>query len=116
MMRKNVKVFCMAMMIGLVFGFFSSGWAEEAVQKININTATVQQLMDLKGVGEALAQRIVEYRTQNGPFASVNDLEKVNGIGPKILSDNAAVVTVGDNDSSAKKSKLTTSDKPTKAN
>jgi competence ComEA-like helix-hairpin-helix protein len=116
MMRKKAKIFCISLMIGLVCGLFSSGWAEDVIQKININTATVQQLMDLKGVGEVLAQRIVEYRTQNGPFASVNDLEKVNGIGPKILSDNATVVTVGDNDSSAKKTKLTTSDKTTKAN
>jgi competence ComEA-like helix-hairpin-helix protein len=115
-MRNNVRIFCMAMIIGLVYGLFSSVCAEDATQKININTANAAQLMDLKGVGEVLAQRIVEYRAQKGPFTSVNDLENVNGIGPKIISENANVITVGENESSAKKVKGVTLDKSTKAN
>ena len=52
---------------------------------LNINTATVGQLETLDGIGQVLAQRIVDYRNANGPFASVDDLLEVNGIGPGIL-------------------------------
>lgn len=52
---------------------------------INVNTASQQELESLPGIGEILAQRIVEYRTQNGPFRSPEDLLKVKGIGPKKL-------------------------------
>jgi len=51
--------------------------------KININTASVQELCKISGVGEALAQRIVNYRLQNGKFESVEDLKNVTGIGDK---------------------------------
>ena len=50
---------------------------------LNINTAG--QLETLDGIGQVLAQRIVDYRNANGPFASVDDLLEVNGIGPGIL-------------------------------
>lgn len=53
--------------------------------KIDINTATQQQLMLLPGVGETIAKRIIEYRTENGEFAAVEDLLMVNGIGEKKL-------------------------------
>ena len=53
--------------------------------KVNINTATVEELAQLKGIGEAKAKAIVEYREANGPFAQVEDLTKVKGIGDKIL-------------------------------
>ena len=114
-MKRVVNIFALVMVFGFVCGFFSNAWSEDATQKININTATAEQLMDLKGVGEVLAQRIVEHRTQNGPFATIDDLLNVNGIGPKILSDNAGVITVGENDPS-KKSKGASLDKTTKAN
>jgi competence protein ComEA len=115
-MKRTMKIFALVMFVGIICGFFSGSWAEDATQKININTASAEQLMDLKGVGEVLAQRIVEHRTQNGPFASAEDLSNVNGIGPKILSDNAGVISVGEIDPSAKKTKGATSDKATKTN
>ena len=49
--------------------------------KININTATVSQLQLLPEIGEVLAQSIIEYREENGPFNTIDDLLKVNGIG-----------------------------------
>lgn len=56
-----------------------------AFAKVNINTATVEELSRLKGIGESKAQAIVDYREANGEFASVDDLVKVKGIGEKTL-------------------------------
>ena len=51
--------------------------------KINLNSATVEQLDELPGVGESTASAIVEDRESNGPFSSVEDLMRVSGIGEK---------------------------------
>lgn len=53
---------------------------------VNINTANATQLTQLPGVGPAIAQKIIDYRTSNGPFASVDDLTKVPGIGAAKLA------------------------------
>ena len=52
---------------------------------VNINTATKEELTSLKGIGEKRAQEIINYRTKNGPFKSVDELEKVPGIGPGLM-------------------------------
>ena len=51
--------------------------------KININTADIQQLTLLPGIGETIAERIVAYRSENGGFTTIEDLMKVSGIGEK---------------------------------
>lgn len=61
---------------------------------MNINTASATELEDLSGIGEVLAATIVEYRTQNGPFASVDDLLDVSGIGPATLDEIRDQITV----------------------
>jgi competence protein ComEA len=51
-------------------------------QTLDVNTASAEELVQLPGVGPSLAQRIVDYRLQNGPFQTVDDLQNVPGIGP----------------------------------
>lgn len=62
---------------------------------LNINTATSEQLQELPGIGPALAQRIVAYRTANGPFSAPEELMNVSGIGAKRLEAIADLITTG---------------------
>ena len=65
----------------------SSGGSQSlpAPSSVNVNTATLAQLETLPGIGPVIAGRIIEYRTANGLFRSINQLETVKGIGPKTL-------------------------------
>jgi len=57
--------------------------APAAKAAVNLNTATIDQLEELPGVGPATAQRILDYRQKNGSFKKVEDLMNVKGIGEK---------------------------------
>jgi competence protein ComEA len=65
-----------------------------AAAPIDLNTATLQQLDTLPGVGPVLAQRIVDWRSEHGRFDSVDQLQEVSGIGPSRLADLRSLVTV----------------------
>ncbi len=62
--------------------------------KININTASKELLMEINGIGESLATRIIEYRTQNGPFESIEEIVNVSGIGQKKLENMRDMICV----------------------
>ena len=61
---------------------------------VNVNTASPDELETLPGIGEVIAQRIVDHRTENGPFVTVDDLLDVSGIGEATLEDIRDLVTV----------------------
>lgn len=75
---KVIKTVCLTVLL-VVSG--------HALAKVNINTATVEELSRLKGIGEEKAKAIVAYRDEHGAFAKVEDIVLVKGIGEKILKD-----------------------------
>ena len=62
--------------------------------KININTATLDELDALPGIGPAIAQRIIDYRTQNGDFKKIDDIKNVRGIGDALFEQIKDLVTL----------------------
>ncbi len=70
-------------------------WANEGLQgTVNLNTASVEQLIQLPGIGQKKAEAIVAYR-QAHPFKDVSELLEVKGIGPKLLEKLQPSITVG---------------------
>ena len=83
------------MVTAIVIGMNPVAFAnDEVVKKININTATVEELQELKGIGPKIAEKIIEYREENGNFEKIEDIQKVKGIGPKKFEKNQDVLTV----------------------
>jgi competence protein ComEA len=66
-------------------GLGAAGSAAAAAAKPTLGTATIDQLDEIDGIGPTLAERIVEYRTENGGFSSLDELGEVEGIGEKRL-------------------------------
>lgn len=79
--------------LALCLVFFVVG---SAFAGLNINTADKEQLQQLTGIGPVTAAAIVEYREQNGDFASIDELTEVRGIGPATLENLRDIITVGD--------------------
>lgn len=63
--------------------------------RININTASAEELETLPGIGPTTAQKIVEYRLQHGPFRTIQDIQNVPGIGPATFAKIQDYITVG---------------------
>jgi len=77
-MKKILLSACL--FIGCLLG---SLWASDIPGKVDINTASVAELDTLPGIGPAIAARIIDFRTRNGPFRRSEDLLNVRGIGEK---------------------------------
>src|SRR5258708_4151171 len=77
-------------LVALVALFFSA----LALAAVNINNATREELDALKGIGPVKAQAIIDYRNQNGPFKSIDDIKKVKGIGDKTFDEIKGDITL----------------------
>jgi len=95
-MRKSLHIFTLAIILlsvsAVAMAAETSGSAPSGV--VNINTADASQLSLLPRIGEKAAQRIIEYRTEHGPFKKATDLMQVKGIGAKTFEGLSAYVAV----------------------
>ena len=86
---KKLRNLAAAMLLCLPVALFAGG-------TVDINTADKETLMSLRGVGESFAERIIEYREQNGGFKAVQELTNIRGIGQTLVEKNREMLTVGD--------------------
>jgi len=98
MMTKRKTLMCLLAFCLLVTVSSLPGWPRGAHAgkdgQININQASVEELVQLPRVGVKVAERIVAYRTQHGAFKTVDDLKTVQGIGDKVLEQIRPMVCV----------------------
>ena len=87
------KVYFVVILVALVSFVGGLAGAEDNA-KLNINTATVEELTSLKGIGEKKAESIVAHRNQVGSFATIEDLKSVKGVGDKIFDKIKDMITV----------------------
>jgi competence protein ComEA len=80
----------------LALGLFGINMAFAAV---NLNTATASDLDGIKGIGPSKAKAIIDYRSKNGPFKSVEDLKNVKGFGEKSIAKLKGELTVSGGES-----------------
>jgi competence protein ComEA len=92
-MKHWKKVITLCLVIGVVMALALPLWAEE-VAKVNINQASVEELVQLKGIGLEYGQRIVQYREEHGAFQKAEDIMNVSGIGPKTFEEIKDRITV----------------------
>ncbi len=83
----------MITLTAVVFLVCCTGPAAWSLDQVDINTASVEELTQLKGVGPKIAERIIEYRETKGLFKSPEEITKVRGIGPKLLENNKELIT-----------------------
>ena len=94
--RVVVSTLAFALAVVLSSGLALAAGKPAPTGKVNINTATVEQLTALPGVGPALAARIVEHRQKAGAFKATAELMNVKGIGEKNFNKIQSYLTVGD--------------------
>lgn len=82
----------------LVLALAAPAPAHAQAGRVNLNTAGAALLVTLPGVGKAIAGRIIESRTTDGPFKSINDLTRVRGIGVRTLEKLRSLIAVGEGD------------------
>lgn len=99
-MKRYLSMFVLFVAVSLV-GFTpvtvlaaNSSSVKQVAEIVHLNQATAEQLQILPGVGPALSERIVDYRTEHGPFNSVEQLTEVKGVGEAKLSKIKSQLTV----------------------
>jgi len=91
----DLGVDCMKILKVVLFGLFMLFSTMTFAGLVNINQADAPTLAsELKGVGDKKAEAIVDYRTQNGPFKSVDDLQNVKGISVKTIENNRSNLSI----------------------
>lgn len=68
--------------------------AASVQDRVNLNTATAEQLQTLSGIGQKKAEAIVAYRQKNGRFKSIDDIQLVKGVGPALFAKNKAKLSL----------------------
>lgn len=113
-MRKSLQLFTLALvLVAFTSPAFAADGGESSAAPaargvVNINTANAEQLALLPRVGEKAAQRIIDYRTQHGPFKKTADLMQVKGFGEKSYERIAPYLTVDGKTTLTAKVKLPT--------
>jgi competence protein ComEA len=92
MVNRRIGILVILVIFTILAGVISLYAGETA--KININTATAEELTQLKGIGPSHAAKIVEYREKNGPFKLPEDVVQVPGIGQKTFENNKDLILV----------------------
>jgi competence protein ComEA len=90
----------LSLILGLAFSSALSLQVQQAQEtsekKININTASSAELQKLPRIGPKIAQRIIDFRNQNGNFKNIEEIIKVRGIGEKVFKQIKDMITVGE--------------------
>ena len=94
-MRKIKMIAITLVTVALMMAWIAPALAADQ-ERVNINTADIEELMTLERVGEAYAKRIVAYREENGSFQKAEDLLMIKGIGPKIIEANIDRIVITD--------------------
>ena len=92
-MRTNLRTLAAIVAVACVLFVAGFAWAGDAAS-VNINTATVEQLVRLERIGPSYAAKIVAFREANGPFEKPEDIMRVQGIGMKTFEINKKRITV----------------------
>jgi competence protein ComEA len=89
-----IRKVCFILILVALVSFMGGLASAEENSKVNINTATAEELSTLEGIGEMKAESIIEFRGNHGHFTKIEDLKNVKGIGDKIFEKIKDQITV----------------------